>query len=187
MQLLVSAFQGLFFIKKKRVRRSRGRRRDLMSKELLMGFYFWRDAHQGLAHPKFKELRDKVSTLIWFSIFRAAKGRLRSKTQSEVFIFFSSVGWVFGGRWWLWNLDLLKKSFFSPRLSTGKPPMCSGELSDSYWWFWSYLKCSSSPGWMWHVPPLAQGKLMQALIGISQLWPWGREKDEEWGGEKKKK
>lgn len=92
LQLLVSAFQWLFFIKKKRVRRSRGRRRDLMSKELLMGFYFWRDAHQGLAHPKFKELRDKVSTLIWFSIFRAAKGRLRSKTQSEVFIF--SPPWV---------------------------------------------------------------------------------------------
>lgn len=77
---------------KKRVRRSRGRCSDLMSKELLMGFYFWRDAHQGLAHPKFKELRDKVSTLIWFSIFRAGKGRLRSKTQSEVFIF--SPPWV---------------------------------------------------------------------------------------------
>lgn len=58
--------------------------------------------------------------------------------------------------------------------------MCNRELSDSYWWIQSYLKWSSSPGWMWHVPPLAQGKLMQALIGISQLWPWGREKG--WGG-----
>lgn len=28
---------------------------------------------------------------------------------------------------------------------------------------------------------------MQALIGISQLWPWGREKDEELGGEKKER
>lgn len=35
----------------------------------------------------------------------------------------------------------------------------------------SYLKWSSWPGWMWQVPPLEQGKLMQALIGISQFWP----------------
>lgn len=154
-----------------------------MSKELLMGFYFWRDAHQGLAHPKFKELRDKVSTLIWFSIFRAGKGRLRSKTQSEVFIFSPP---------WVESLEVdggceILTFWKIPPPSTGKPPMCSGELSDSYWRFWSYLKCSSSPGWMWHVPPLAQGKLMQALIGISQLWPWGREKDEELGGEKKER
>ena len=39
-----------------------------------------------------------------------------------------------------------------------------------------YLKWSSWPGWMWQVPPLEQGKLMQALMGISQFWPWSREK-----------
>lgn len=30
---------------------------------------------------------------------------------------------------------------------------------------------------MWQVPPFAQGKLMQALMGISQFWPWWRRKD----------
>lgn len=112
MQLLVSAFQELFYILKKKVRRSRGRCRDLMSKELLMGFYFWRDTLQGLAHPKFKELWDKVSTLIWFSIFRAGEGRLRSETPSlHVFL-----------RYWLllWRSTAAVKSwpsqslFFSP-------------------------------------------------------------------------
>lgn len=27
---------------------------------------------------------------------------------------------------------------------------------------------------MWQVPPLEQGKLTQALMGISQFWPWRR-------------
>lgn len=40
-----------------------------------------------------------------------------------------------------------------------------------------YLKWSSYPGWMWQVPPLEQGKLMQALIGISQFWPCRRDED----------
>lgn len=39
--------------------------------------------------------------------------------------------------------------------------------------FW-YLKWSSWPGWMWQVPPLEQGKLIQALMGNSQFWPWRR-------------
>lgn len=36
---------------------------------------------------------------------------------------------------------------------------------------WTYLNWSSWPGMTWQVPPLRQGKLMQALMATSQLRP----------------